>query len=504
MAILNEWGLPYRIAHAAEPNTRRGPQFVVRNDDIDRLIPAGDRKTLASLSNRLFINMGVLKACVLQKADYSVGEAWLPSYIGEGSEEGRAVAKFMSDVWLPQCDVRGGVFDWWKLLELTSIAIDRDGDIFWLMVKGADGFPRIQLIPSHRCYNKEYKATVEIGPYRGYRIVDGVIYYASGRPAAYRFNVGKDGEEKFVDVPASDVIHVYDATHCDQGRGLPSLTHALESMKMCLLSTEDERIRQQIISRLHLTIFNETGGPDLGDPGAYMSGATGTATADFTTEYFPGGVKYMPNDGKSRIEQMKHDNPGPVWEAFHDRMYRDAIIPIWSYNVWKGSGQGTDARAEIMKCRRFVTKRQGVLWYAARRAFSWAYSVFAEAGRVRPLKSPTAWHFSYPPRITVDDGRESKMELDELVTGSRNLSEILEARGLTEDEFLEKRAWSAAKRKIVADRVAKEASKISGIPIKIEEREMMMLTPNEQSAQQMQLPLEDEPSTTQDDEDDPD
>lgn len=502
MAILNEFGLPYKVAHAADSNTRRGPQFIVRNDDIDRLIPSGDRRTLTSLANRLFLNMGILRACVLQKADYSVGEAWLPSYIGTNPEQGRAVARFMHDVWFPQCDVRGGVFDWWKLLELTSIAIDRDGDIFWILIKGDDGFPRIQLIPSHRCYNKESGTTVESGPYRGYRIVDGVIYYASGRPAAYRFDLGKDGKEKFVEIPASDVIHVYDPTHCEQGRGLPALTHALESMKMSLLSTEDERIRQQIVSRLHLTVFNPSGGPDLDDPGAFLS-ASSSAVPDFSTEFFPGGVKYMPSDGQSRIEQMKHENPGPVWESFHDRLYRDAIIPIWSYNVWKGSGQGTDARAEIMKCRRFVTKRQSILWYPAKRAFAWAYSIFAQSKRVPLVQSPTAWHFSYPPRLTVDDGRESKMELDELLTGSRNLSEILEARGLTEDEFLEKRAWSAAKRTAIAAKVSEEASKKFGIPIQIEKREMMMFTPNEQPQAQMELPLETN-DETDDNEDDSD
>jgi len=193
--IVDSYGQPYKIAHAADTSNRRGPQFAVRNDDIDRLIPSGDRKTLTSLSNRLFMNMGVPRACILQKADYSVGEAWIPSYLGKDKEKGKMVAKFMHDIWLPQADIRGGVFDWWKLLELTSVEIDRAGDAFWLMVKGSDGFPRIQMIPNHRCYSS-YENTVKDGNYSGYRIQDGVIYYSSGQPAAYRFNVGKDGKER--------------------------------------------------------------------------------------------------------------------------------------------------------------------------------------------------------------------------------------------------------------------------------------------------------------------
>jgi len=479
--ILDQYGQPWKVAHAAEYNPRRGSQFAVRNDDIERLIPSSDRKALASLSNRLFINMGVPRACILQKADYSVGEAWLPSYIGQDKEKGDKVAKFMHDIWLPQADIRGGIFDWWKMLELTSVEIDRAGDVFWLMVKGDDNFPRIQMIPSHRCYSGS-DTVVKEGKYRGYRICDGVIYYSSGRPAAYQFNVGKDGKEDMVTIPATDVIHIFDPTHCDQGRGYPAFTHALESLKMSLLSLEDERVRQQIISRLHLTVFNQNGSPDLDDPRTSLLENTAGNTG-FTHQSFPGGVYYMSSEGNEKIEQIKHDNPGEIWESFQDRIARDAIIPVWSYSVWKSTGQGTSERGEIVKCRRFVTKRQGQLWYAARRALTWAYSVFAEQGRVPKLSAPTLWDFSKPPRLSVDDGRESKMELEELRTGSRNLDEVLEARGLRQDDFYMKRAWSVAERKAIAAKVAQEASTKYGMEIEIEDREMFMMTPNEMGDQ---------------------
>ena len=488
--LLDQYGNNFTFAHAANRSNRRGTQFDTRNDDIDRLINATDRRTLCALSNRLFTNMGVPRACILQKADYSVGEAWLPSYLGtQDSEQGKFVTNFMQSVWYPQCDTRGGIFDWWKLLELTSIGIDRDGDVFWLMVKGDDGFPRIQLIPGHRCTtsgkNNYYeKDKVQNGDFAGLEIIDGIIYYASGKPAAYRFIIGKGDNERIIDVPASDVIHMFDPTHTEQGRGLPAFTHALESLKMSLLSTEDERVRQQIISRLHLTIFNEGGSPDLDDPKTELIGAAnGNGNGNFSTKQFPGGVMYMPSEGGQRIEQMKHDNPGPVWESFQDRINRDAIIPVWSYSVWKSAGQGTAERGEIVKCRRFVTKRQGQLWYAATRAFAWAYSVFAEQGRLPILKAPTKWDFSKPPRLSVDDGRESKMELDEVRTGTRNISEVLEARGLNEEEFITQRARSVWMRKYKAQKVAEEMNQKFGADIEVEDREMFMLTPNEMGEQ---------------------
>jgi hypothetical protein len=220
---------------------------------------------------------------------------------------------------------------------------------------------------------------------------------------------------------------------------------------------------------------------------------------------------YLPGDGQHKIEQIRHDNPGPIWDSFQDRIVRDAVGPVWSYSVWKGSGQGTAERGEVMKCRRFVTKRQGQLWYAAKRAFSWAYSVMAEAKRVPMLQNPTAWDFSRPPRLTVDDGREVKMELDQLITGSMNLDEVLAARGINEDDFTESRARSVWMRKFKAQKVAEELNAKYGAEIVVEDREMFMQTANEmsQAAKQAAMPSQQpqetpEPEEEEDDANDPD
>lgn len=487
MALLDEFGNPisYRtFAHSADTSRTRGPQFSVKNDDIDRLIPATDRKTLMSLSNRLTMNMGVLSAVVGQKADWTVGEAWLPSYQGPDADNGKIVAKFIRDFWFPQCEVRGGMFDWWKMLELSSIGIDVLGGQFLVMILGKDGFPRIQMIPYHRCesaWDGFGTGTVKGGEWDGYRVSDGIIYYSSGRPAAYNFNIGKDGEKKYIQVPAKDVIHLYDPRRSEQERGFPSFSHALESMKMALGSIEDERIRTSIISRLHLLIYNESGGPDIDEP-SFDQPAKVDGQSQLATQHFPGGIRYM-MDGKERMESIKHDNPGPTYESFQDRLFRDAIIGAeWSYNVWKGSGQGTDARAEVVKCRRAVVRRYGILWHAARRIIPWVYSVFQAQGRVPKLQNPFAWDFSRPARLSVDDGREVKMELDQLRAGSMNLEELLAARGIAEDDFLESRARSAFNRKLKALKVAEELNAKHGTQITIEERDMFMHTANEMPA----------------------
>jgi hypothetical protein len=80
------------------------------------------------------------------------------------------------------------------------------------------------------------------------------------------------------------------------------------------------------------------------------------------------------------------------------------------------------------------------------------------------------------------------MELDQLRTGSMNLDEVLAARGIAEDEFIETRARSVFMRKLKAQKIAEELNAKHGTNITIEDREMFMQTANEmpESAQTTQ------------------
>jgi hypothetical protein len=307
------------------------------------------------------------------------------------------------------------------------------------------------------------------GTFDGYRLRDGVIYFASGRPAGYLFEIGS-GE--FSQVPASDVIHFFDPAYAEQGRGYPLFSHALEDIKDCMASIQDERMRQVIVSRLHLIINNETGGPDIDDPLNDVENLTGPGA--MVSQNFPGGVYYQPGDGQHRIDQITHQNPGQEWESFQDRLIRNAIVGAeWATTLaWKGPGQGTAERAEIIKARNAIRRKQGILWHS-KRAFAWAYGVFASRGLVPAVASPTMWDFSMPARLTVDDGREAKAEREGLMTGYVNLDEIIEGRGNNLQSFLDKRARIAAMRTIARQKAEAEYQ------VTIDPREMYLITPNE-------------------------
>ncbi len=500
MAIVDQFGRPStissRFAHAADRSTVRGPQFPVRSCSIEQLIPPRDRITLVSLSQRLYTNKGVVRGAVDQKAEYSVGDAYLPQYGGVDVAAGDEAENWLNNVWYPNCDVRGGVYDFNQNLIQTSIAIDREGEAFILLTETNEGgFPLMQVIPSFRIRSGHVHGTDEVkeGDFKGARIHDGIISNSRGRAIAYRVYTGDDNRigvasEDFDDIPAASMIHVFNPRYQEQGRGLPAFIHALDDLKHCLQSTEDERRRQGILSGLGLTVTNESGGPDLSDP-SYDVDSSGNGNGNGTGNVYENtnGIYYLTANAGEKLEQIKHESPGDIWEGFHDRMIREAIAGVgWSYSLaWKPTGQGTAERGEILRARRSVQARQKLITFVARRLTTYATAYAIEQGLVPKLSAPLSWGFTKPPRLTVDDGREAKALAEGYRMGSVNLTPILEGEGITLEGHNAQRINEIVKRK---NDIVEGNKRLLPGATPITDRDMVMLTPNEVAAETTEEP----------------
>jgi capsid protein len=423
----------------------------------------------------MFTNMGVPKAAIIQKSDYSVGDAWLPVYSGS-DDAGQEAASWLTNVWFPLCDIRGGVFNWRKVLSLLSIAIDRDGDAFILLTHNDADFPQIQLVPGHMVHSDQSVTEVQKGGYKGLRIQDGVIYNARNQAVAYRVNHGQGADAWHEDVSARDMIHLFDPIYQESGRGLPAFTHALEDLKHMLQSTEYERVAQLMLSSIALIEHNDLGGPDLDDPAFTISADTTSATG-ITSEVFDGGTtRYFKANSGGKLETIDHNRPGDLWESFHDRLTRAALAGVgWSYSlVWKNAGQGTAERMEIERARRSITQRQRLMDYAAKRICTYAVAKAATSGRLEMPGNMLAWSFTRPARLTVDDGRESKSLIESWRAGKTNDTEILSYKGQTPEAHYRQRAEEEAMKQLIADEVGAKHG------VHIDARQMGMLTPNDQ------------------------
>jgi hypothetical protein len=242
-----------------------------------------------------------------------------------------------------------------------------------------------------------------------------------------------------------------------------------------LQSHDWERLAQMMLSSIGLIEYNEHGGPDPDDPSNILIGDSTTGQG-MTYETMDGGaIRYFKSNSGGKLETIKSDRPGDVWESFHDRIIRSALAGInWPYSlVWKPTGQGTAERSEIGKAQRAVEDRQDILNYAATRMIGYAVAKAQKQGILPQSEDWWRWEFTYPAKLTIDDGRVSK-ELEAMwKIGARNMRDIVGMMGKSLEEHLMERAEEVALRKLAAQSAAEKYGVV------IEDREMSMLTPNE-------------------------
>ena len=195
MAIVDQWGnsvyYSRQAARGADRTSMDRPWEPVRLQDIQKLVPAEDRKTLMSAARAIHLNFGPITGAIRQRGMYSVGRGYLPVFAGTDKEFGDAATEWLIQKFYPIGDARGGMHDLRTNLFTYSSAIDIDGDIFILLTETENGFPKYQGIPAHRIANPR---DLSDGPMRGGKLCDGVNKFRGFGPtpdAAIRAAVEK-------------------------------------------------------------------------------------------------------------------------------------------------------------------------------------------------------------------------------------------------------------------------------------------------------------------------
>ena len=485
--ILDRWGNSYKAAQGAITETRDRPYIPVQMKDISELVPARDRKALVSFSRRLILNEGVLKGAIEQKSMYSVGRSWQAQSKSKDREFALLAEEKINDEWQKICDVAGGQNNFQTLLYSFSVAISRDGEGFILLTKTENDYPRVQQIPSHRIStpNGFSDGILTTGKFKGRKLVDGIIY-RNGAPVAYCYVDEKNQLIEYLD--AQNIIHSFDPAWQEQGRGLPAFTHALNDLRDALQSHEWERHAQLMLSQIVMSEHNETGlAPD--DNASIITGDDTTCqgpigASGIISDTLGGGqVRYFAAKSGAKLDILKNDRPGESWESFQNRIYRKALSgDNWPLSmVWMATGQGTAERADLGRAQRSVEDRQDLLEYAANRMTGYAVAKLIKLGELPAANDWWKWKFTYPKKLTIDDGRVSKELIQMFLIGGLNMQDILGFLGKSPEEHLDERLAYLTMQKL-----KQKAVNESGLGITIEDREMVMLTPNETPTQPTQ------------------
>jgi capsid protein len=448
------------------------PWEPVERKDIGDLVPSFDRDTIRSHARRIYLNFGPIRKAIAERGMYSVGWAFVPLFKGADKPFSDAATAWLTDSFYNIGDSRGGMHDWRTNFYGYSAAIDVDGEIFILLTETKTGYPQYQGIPAHRISTPSGMAD---GPMRGGELRDGIVYWPSGAAKEYAFCDKAGKLSQWID--AANMIHLFDPEWQYQGRGITAFTHCINDCRDIIQSTEWERLAMMQMSSISLIEYNDNGGPDPDDPYNALVGNTG-GTQGMTVQSMDGGtVRYFKSNSGGKVETLVNNRPGNPFLEFHDRLLKSAYAGLnWPYAFYSGhgAGGGTAQRTEIAMAQRSIEDRQDLLFYAAKRLVSYAVAKAQKRGDLPQSPDWFKWDFSTPPKLTIDDGRITK-ELETLwKMGAANMRDIVSMRGKTYEDHIRERAQEIALRKLAAA----EAAQLYGVPV--DDREMAMLTANEQ------------------------
>ncbi len=201
-------GLSYLVDAANWQQRWRRPWEFNTTNTIAKEINDYDRLTLLSDSRKLYCNLGPVTGAINDKATYSIGRAWTAKFTGSDTEWGKKAEQWVNEVWYPVADARGSNYDFKSDLFVSSVSIDRDGEIFVYLTEGKDGFPLIQLLPAHMIGQRDHQDGDRLtsGPYKGLKMIQGVITNDQGRPVAY--NVLGETPDTDEQISARDLIQI--------------------------------------------------------------------------------------------------------------------------------------------------------------------------------------------------------------------------------------------------------------------------------------------------------
>lgn len=437
--IVNQFGTPYKFLDSSQQRYNRPLNQSPKPKDFDDLISNMDHATVVGRSKKLFSNNGTVKGAIFQKSMYAVGNAWLPQSLSLNKEWKKQATDYLSK-WYRVADVKG--FDFQTCLFLASVEVDKSGDIFIVLTKSKEGYPQIQMIPAHRVGQRSEDKTVTTGSFKGFKIRKGIIQNKQGRAIAYR--VLGDTEDQDRDIPAQDMIHLFEPETPEQSRGLPLFSHCINSFADMEESTRREMTAQLLLASIAFTEHNDYGGIDLDDVNVNISDVGSKATYE---EFGDGTIKYFRADTNSKITELSNNRPGVNWQEFHNRIERACLLGAnWPKALLDATDglNGTENRMALKIAEQSVKDRQNLLFPAALRIVTWVISKAIKSGDLPTDPDFYKWSFSKPPFISIDFGRDALATRENYKLGLVNLTTICESEGTTLEDHLRERAAEAA------------------------------------------------------------
>jgi capsid protein len=460
------FGLGKARAANAYPASKTNDQYPARPElslDQKDLLRRLKHKELLNSTRHLYNAFPAIPGACDDIANHAIGEAWQPQYRGKDEVYGERAESWLHE-WCKIADVRGFPYSLSNDMHVGITTILRDGEYFLYKTENEAGYPLIQFIESHRIgmrWNSDNGVIIE-GRYAGLAQRNGIAYNGFSRPVAYHFLADTPDQDEWID--AQFMQHVFDPKWFSQGRGISPLVYGVLDWLDVMGWRDNEKVAQLLLSSIVMKDKSEEGAPStLQERMAQAaSGATsGNKAVPLVENFVRGAVRYFKLNG-SDIQAFESNRPSPFQRDFEERVLRGAFRALgWTYEqAYNSKGQtGANVRRDVAQNQRSVEHYQGVVqmaWercivYAIARADSIGVLIDSDGETIQLPPDWYKWRPQLPRRMTVDNGRDSKANIEELRTGVKTMIADIRERGGDERQHLRDQVrWYKLKQEFAA------------------------------------------------------
>jgi capsid protein len=262
-----------------------------------------------------------------------------------------------------------------------------------------------------------------------------------------------DGSDD-VAIEAKDCHLVYEADYLDQNRGISVIGSSATDLKDYRDFRDWERLAQKHGSSISMIEHNEIGGADPTE--TYFNASTGSLGL-YMENVDGGSIRYFKANSGAELKPFTYDRPGANTNVFMtEHVLRHIFAGMeWPLELtWNTSLLGGPAaRLVLAKAQRKIARRQAVIYKLWKRLITYAVAVGVKNSYISFDPDWYKWEPTYPSVMTIDNGRDTKAELELYKIGSNNLSKISGAGG---DDWKEVILQKIREQKFITEECKKE------------------------------------------------
>lgn len=415
--------------------------------DIATLLPRVKHRALVSDSRWIASTFPLVQGAVQQKAHYVCQAGFTPVFTGANKEWGRLAREALVQAHRV-IDVRGGLFHWNKCWQIGCTLLDIDGGFFVVRGETDTGYPQLQFLEAHRVGSRfgSHEDTVQAGPYKGLRILNGIIYNARGREVAYR--VLGNAPEQDRDISALDMHHVAAPRWFSDGRPFPTIAYSILDWYDAREARRFQQLKQKVNSAI--TMVETTADGKAPIPSVYNSIAPSVTPGTSATtspsqpmlQYLAGGLIRYVKSGAGDIKSHADNTPGTGWLQFDERVVAGAFYGMdWRSEMLDLSKlSGAPTRGFQDQINTTIYARWLDLTPHVHADDMFILRKLIARGDLPDNDEWWSWAYTPPAEFTVDGGRSNKADLENVRAGTDTTPSIVARFGRTAEEVLREQA----------------------------------------------------------------